>query len=336
MRCPRLFRLRSWMPTFTATGRANALAGILLISTIGVPWCLSGSQAAGVYRGAVRPGLATVPVGLPSAAGNNAPQGASNFDNKSTAQAGQAPRIEGRLALQMKHALLLQARKALQQAPNYTATFVRQERVSGDLLAAETVDMKVRHAPFSVYMRWVDGEVGQEVLYVDGNHDGKLLVKKGGSVGDLLPTIKLDPKGSLALAKARHPVTEAGLLHLTDLLLKYVERDLGVAKGITCRFLQDTKIENRRCYCIQTEYGSAEIDQDYRCSLSFFDQETGLPLCVQNYGWPAACGASADKAQELSEDTLVEAYTYANVKLEKTPKPEEFQHTNKEYRFIRK
>ena len=40
--------------------------------------------------------------------------------------------------------------------------------------------VKVRHEPFSIYLKWLSGEVGREVLYVDGANDGEMFVRSGG------------------------------------------------------------------------------------------------------------------------------------------------------------
>jgi len=314
------------------TGQANLSAGLLLLGAMGIPWSLSGGQTAGVYRGAVRPHVPVVPMGVPQATAGTSPSAGKSSSQSTVAN---ATPIEGRLALQMKRGLLHDAQQRLQTQADYTAIFTRQERVGGQLLPAETVDLKVRHAPFSVYMRWIDVDEGQEVLFVDGQNDGKMHVKKGGSVGGLVPTVKLDPTGSLAMAKSRHPVTEAGLLNLVQLMLKFVERDLDLESGVECRMLPDTKIDGRLCYCLQTAYANPQVDDHYRCSLAFFDQQTGLPLCVQNYGWPEECGVDPKQAQELSDKTLVEAYTYSSVCLTKPLKPVDFDYTNREYRFVR-
>src|SRR5260370_4648324 len=135
-----------------------------------------------------------------------------------------------RVALQLHLTLLELGKRRLESIPDYTATFLKQERVNGeDLQDLQTIELKLRHEPFSVYMKWTEGgDVGRQVLYVDG-HD--MLVRLGGKKGKLLPVIPLDPTGSRAMAESRHPATEMGLLHLIDVLLKYRKRAFTLTQG---------------------------------------------------------------------------------------------------------
>ena len=68
----------------------------------------------------------------------------------------------------------------LSKTPHYTAQFVKKELVNGELLDEQEMEMKVRHAPFSVYLKWVTGEAGREVLYVEGQNDGRMKAHPGG------------------------------------------------------------------------------------------------------------------------------------------------------------
>jgi len=105
------------------------------------------------------------------------------------------------------------------------------------------------------------GDVGRQVLYVDG-HD--MLVRLGGKKGKLLPVIPLDPTGSRAMAESRHPATEMGLLHLIDVLLKYRKRDFTLKQGVRWEMLPDQKFTDRVCDCWIVEYDNREVEPIYR------------------------------------------------------------------------
>ncbi len=63
-----------------------------------------------------------------------------------------------RLAMNYHLALLELARYKLKSFPDYTCTFTKQERVDGqDLSDVQTMQLKLRHQPFSVYMKWEEG-----------------------------------------------------------------------------------------------------------------------------------------------------------------------------------
>src|SRR5882724_8434048 len=63
-----------------------------------------------------------------------------------------------RIALQLHLTLLELGKHQLESIPDYTATFLKQERVNGeDLQELQTVQLKLRHEPFSVHMEWIEG-----------------------------------------------------------------------------------------------------------------------------------------------------------------------------------
>ena len=53
--------------------------------------------------------------------------------------------------------------------------------------------LKVMHQPFSVYMSFLKPYAGREVVYVDGQNDGKLIVLEAG-FKRMLGKINLDPQ----------------------------------------------------------------------------------------------------------------------------------------------
>ncbi|MCA9660340.1 MAG: DUF1571 domain-containing protein, partial [Myxococcales bacterium] len=69
--------------------------------------------------------------------------------------------------------------RAYKNVDDYTATFVKRERVRGRLLPREVMELKFAK-PFKVYLRWGSGKhEGQEVLYVDGWNGGKIRAHTG-------------------------------------------------------------------------------------------------------------------------------------------------------------
>ena len=102
-----------------------------------------------------------------------------------------------RVALQLHLALLELGKTRIEKSPDYTATFVKRERLDGeDLQEMQTMQLKLRHKPFSLYLKWQEGgDVGREILYVDGQHEQRMLVHPGGLKGKLLPDLKLEPNG---------------------------------------------------------------------------------------------------------------------------------------------
>lgn len=329
MRLPRLPRLRIALPSVSPCTKANGWVVGLFAVTLGIINWNTHAKSAGAYRGAVPPQIPDLAIHTPAPAGGNA-----NAPQAAAVAAG--PKIDGKLALRLKQALMLDARSKLQTIPDYIATFTRQERVGGKLLMRESTELKVRHTPFSVYMKWNEGgDIGRELLFVEGLNDNRMLVKKGGQVGEMLPTFKVDPTGELAMKESRYPVTTSGILKLVEKIIEFGHRDAKLDEGVACQFLPDQKIDGRMCYVIRTDYDCAEVDPEYRTSLIFVDKVTALPMCVKNYGWSDRCGAPESANDKLTEDTLIEFYAFTGLRYQSRLAENEFEQSNSQYRFRR-
>ncbi len=107
---------------------------------------------------------------------------------------------------------------------DYTCTFVKQERIAGELRDVETMQMKLRESTFSVYLKWIaDPSKGQEVIYVDGLYDSKAVVHPSGFIGILFRKVPIDPTSKLALKHSRRPLTNAGMANMLRLIIPQCE-----------------------------------------------------------------------------------------------------------------
>lgn len=306
-------------------------AGILVLSFQATP-AGAGLDAEGMADSMSSTPVATAPAVVP-VGDENEPQTLSVAEiNQRIDQA-----INGsRVALHLHVALLELGRHRIERFPDYSATFFKQEKLDGeDIQEMQICQLKMRHEPFSVYMKWLEGgDVGRQVLYVNELHDGKMLVKLGGRKGTLLPILKLDPDGSLALKEARHPVTEMGLLKLADLIIKYRKRDLSLKQGVRWQMLADQKFLDHDCYCFVVEYDSKEIEPVYRKSITYIDKVHSLPVGVKNFGWPTV-DTPLDDPQGFDEATLIENYGYKDLSFETRLSDADFDKANADYKFRR-
>jgi hypothetical protein len=241
---------------------------------------------------------------------------------------------QGKAALMLNLLLLEKGYQQFSVFSDYIATFFKRERVDGVLGDGQIVNIKVRHEPFSVYMKWVVGDRGREVLYVDGKNDGKLLVKKGGFAGRILGALKLDPNGSLAMKESRHPVTKAGLLNLVGELLIHRRKEVLLDDSLFhCVMLDNQEVNNRSCYGFVLEFDNRTVSQLYRKSVMYLDKELLIPLHLQNYTWPEHEGET--DAQKLDAETIIEHYTFSNIKLNLNLADLDFDRTNENYSLRR-
>jgi hypothetical protein len=220
----------------------------------------------------------------------------------------------------------------LRSAQTYTATFRKQERIDGELLEEQVMDVKLRHSPFSVYMKWTEGEVGREMLYVDGEHDGKMVVHAGGLRGRIIPAVKLDPESSLSMSESRYPVTKAGLLNLTREVIEYRKQNLANGHDVRCEQLADEEIAGRTCHRYLITWNNQSESPTYRKSIHCLDKESSLLVAIQSYGWPEDESVSPES---LDEATLIEHYCYSNVQLGEALAASEFDTSNEGYNFRR-
>lgn len=267
-------------------------------------------------------------------------QMASSFEIDSSASSGTAgnsqanpDRISGSRALLLKLLLLEKGVERLRKVPDYTATVYTQERVSGSLLDPQIMNLKIRHEPLSIYMRWLAGDKGRELLYVDGQNEGDMLVKMGGIKGKLIPPLKLNPAGDVALQEARYPVTKIGLLELAQELLQNRRSDLERKVHYHCQMLEDQKFNERQCYCFVHEFEGPEDNDLYRKSIVLIDKEWCLPVMIKNFTWPHE-SIEVDPKQ-IDQETLIEHYSYTDIRFEHRLADGDFDRSNTNYSFTR-
>ncbi len=220
----------------------------------------------------------------------------------------------------------------LTQTPDYTAQFSKQEVVGGELLDEQTMLLKLSHNPLSVYLKWLDYDTGREVIYGEGLNNGHMLVHAGGWKARL-PAISMEPESSLAMAEARHPITQIGLLNLSTKILEFHRRDLFAKNFTRCEQTENQSIGGRDCLCFVTEYRDAGSSKEYRKSIMLIDKEWSVPLFIKNFGWPTDNVTTV--GEELDAATMIEQYTYTDVKFRAGLTAFDFDRANEDYGFKR-
>lgn len=106
--------------------------------------------------------------------------------------------------------------KRYENVKDYTTLFEKEEKA---ISKGERQTIKVSfRKPFDIRMDWLDdkGKVDQTAIYQKGKNDDKVAAKKGGMLGSMAGTLKLDPTDPVALEDSKHPITEAGLGNLIE------------------------------------------------------------------------------------------------------------------------
>jgi hypothetical protein len=105
--------------------------------------------------------------------------------------------------------------------------------------------------------------------------------------------------------------------------------DLAKTAGVRCQLIENHEFDGRPCYAFVVEYKDRSASQRYRKSVMLIDRELGVPVVVRNFGWPVE--GSTEKPTD--ESTLVEFYTYCDIRFQSEVAGGDFDRGNKSYRF---
>jgi hypothetical protein len=219
------------------------------------------------------------------------------------------------------------ATRRLEALSGYTATLVRQERLGGKLGPEQTIHLKVRHAPFAVYLHFLEPDAGKEAIFAEGFHDDDVVAHGGGLTKLVLPHIKVPPTSAVAMAGNRHPITEAGLLSLTRKLLRYRQLDMvdDDAETVLDRL---TDADGREWLRSVHNHDRRSPDRPFAYVEVLYDPGTKLPHQICSYDWPQ--GGSGDRDRPLAE-----RYQYEDLVLDPPLSDLDFDYRNPAYGYRR-
>ncbi len=91
--------------------------------------------------------------------------------------------------------------------------------------------------------------------------------------------------------------------------------------------------DDRPCHVYVIEYKDRKASDQYRKSIALIDKEWSIPVYTRNFGW--ATGTPPESPEDHDAATLIEFYSYSNVKFRPNLVALDFDHTNEEYKFKR-
>src|SRR5262249_10899268 len=128
-------------------------------------------------------------------------------------------------------AVMASCKASFAKVKDYRFVFYKRERIDGQLTAQHVIHMKIRNQPLSIYAKFSRPKSGREAIYVTGRHGGKAVVHDVGLGKLIAGTVKLDPKGSMAMEDCRHPITEAGIGHMIETIITAWDKELSAAES---------------------------------------------------------------------------------------------------------
>ena len=216
----------------------------------------------------------------------------------------------------------------LRRVRDYSTVFYRMERVGNDIGDEERILLKFRSRPFSVYMKWLDGDKrGREVIYVHGQNDNKMVVHTGPRELLILPlpTIRIDPNDPMVLKRSRHPITNAGFRN-TLTSIKAVFEDalrrghLG-PESVIYRGRRPFREKDESWECDTYIFERLLPDgEGYYCRkmLLYLDTKTFFPVRMKTYGF---------------DNKVLEQYTFKVIRPNQGFTDLDFDEDNEDYGF---
>lgn len=195
----------------------------------------------------------------------------------------------------------------------YSCLIVKTERVGGKLREEESIYAKIRHEPYSVYLRFAKPKKseGREAIYVAGRNDGKLIAH-GSGFERMFGNFWLQPTSPQAMDGNLHPITENGVVHILQQMRDICHKQGGnpaIKAAVT-----ECKLNGRACLRLEI----VTPGNSHHRAHFYIDREYDLP--VRYAYWNAA--------NELQEER-----TYLELKLNPGFSETDFDHNNGGYNF---
>ncbi len=273
-----------------------------------------------------------LPVALAVALVTGVTQDASAQRNKKKSREAQAtqevaPRIVADVAVDPSHPLAPaiklaeQSHAAIKEVQDYTCVFSKRE-VLGKKMKSQVMLMKFKQEPFSVYMLYDGQEKGREILFVEGQNENKLLVHESG-VAALVGTLSLPLNSPQVTAENKYPVTQIGMLNLVDTILHQWRAEAQFGE-VEVKPFPAAKVDNRECEAMVSTHPTPRKDFKFHRTVLYVDKETKFPVRVEQYGFPRQPG---------EQPTLVEQYTYSQIRINTGLTAADFDARNRSYNF---
>jgi len=215
---------------------------------------------------------------------------------------------------------------------DYSAVIIKRERVKGKLLDHQYLFAKIRNrkvdgnrvtVPFGVYLKFLKPKsvAGREVIWVDGQNDGKLFAHEGGFKN--LFRVKLDPAGFMAMLGQRYPISKIGFENLVTELIQKGQRDRQRDECLV-KFFKKAKVGERVCTMIEVTHPVERAYFDFYRAQIYIDDELNVPIRYAAWTWPQSAGGQPE---------LLEEYTYSNLRLNVGLSKKDFDPDNEQYNF---
>lgn len=208
----------------------------------------------------------------------------------------------------------------LRQSVNaFSCRLVKRERIDGFLQDMHYIDLQVREEivadgrpmqPLSIYLHFLgpNNVAGRKVIYVQGQNDGKMLVRNGGRHFDYV-VVELEPNGENAREETLVPITEIGFNRLLGKMIAVLERHRQAdptGENSRAEQIAGAKINDRPCTVIRVTHPRQMEGLEFHAANVFVDDELHVPIRVDYSDWPKYPGGPVP---------LIAEYTYTDLQI---------------------
>jgi hypothetical protein len=169
---------------------------------------------------------------------------------------------------------------------DYSGYMVREERINGKLMAAQTAEIRVRCEPFCIYTKTVAPKelLGQELAYMSGRKEEKIRVKPAGRAG-ADGFMSYDITDTKANVDSKHTLLNTGIASV----LKRIDAAMEAERKARTKpevLVADYKFDGKAC----TRYEViCEMPHKMRLAAKmvvYFENESKLPIRFEMYDAP--------------------------------------------------
>jgi hypothetical protein len=200
---------------------------------------------------------------------------------------------------------------ALDHVRVFSCRLAKQERIDGDLQQPRVIDLRVREkSPYSIFLDFLAPAdvASRRILYCEGKHDNKMIVRKGGRRLDFI-VLRLDPHGYKAQAESLVPITQVGFHRLLAGMVTILQRQMEVDPGganTRVEWLETVELDGRPCLGVRIVHPEPDEALGFHIAEVYLDRQLQLPVRIQARGWPERPG---------SEPPLLAEYVYTDLEL---------------------
>ncbi len=206
---------------------------------------------------------------------------------------------------------------AFEGITSYTAVVHKQQRIAGRLLPEETIFLKCRKRPFSLYLKWLrPPHEGSELLYSEGWNDNRVRAHRGGIFRFVVRNVA--PRDPVLMKNNLRPVTSIGIGYLLRTVAEDIRKAVKAGK-LTFSQRGEETLYGRNTRILEVIFPmSSKMDFDGRRYVINQDFESKVLIRIEVYD---------------RHDQLIEKYAYENLHLNARLSDADFDPKNPEYHF---